>query len=349
MRGWLTALVFVLLLVPAAGSADVLVPPGFTVQVYVTGTGFEGGRGGAGIPSASTLAFDEGGVLYLARTGRRYFSGEVEDLWPIYRVPPGGAHLTPETESRYFYGPPLPNPQVAAVRGAREVLVTTFDRDRRVGVLYRLVDGRAELLAGGTPERGRPALLVQPEGVAVDAAGGLYVADRERGRVLRLDASGAVLDPQFATLERPRLVAVDPAGRVWIGADGTAPAPWQPGQGEIRGVTPAGAPELTLTGPVPAGMALSPGGHLFVADRHGARLHLVTGRGALVEFARFTMGDAPRAMAFAPVTAGTRRAGVAGDLFVVTIRHNAWPLNEVVRISGPFDEFARERQTAPRP
>jgi len=93
MRGWLTALVFVLLLAPVVGSADVLVPPGFTVRVYVTGTGFEGGRGGAGIPAASTLAFDEGGVLYLARTGRRYFSGEVEDLWPIYRVPPGGAHL----------------------------------------------------------------------------------------------------------------------------------------------------------------------------------------------------------------------------------------------------------------
>jgi hypothetical protein len=48
----------------------------------------------------------------------------------------------------------------------------------------------------------------------------------------------------------------------------------------------------------------------------------------------------------APVTPETRRAGIAGEVFVVSVRGAAWPVNEVLRISGPFDELIRER--APR-
>src|SRR5712664_3245187 len=102
------------------------------------------------IPSTSTIAFDAAGVLYLARTGRRYGGGEEYDLWPIYRIPPGGARLTPDTERRYHFGPPLLNSQVTATRRGKDLFVTTFDRERKVGALYRMRDGRAELFAGGT-------------------------------------------------------------------------------------------------------------------------------------------------------------------------------------------------------
>src|SRR5947207_2271922 len=83
------------LIVVAPASADITVPAGFTVRTYVTGEGFEsGGAGGTlGIPTTTTAAFDAAGALYLARTGRRYTGGEIEDLWPVYRVPPGGARL----------------------------------------------------------------------------------------------------------------------------------------------------------------------------------------------------------------------------------------------------------------
>src|SRR5206468_9076238 len=133
--------------------AEPIVPPGFGVHVYVTGDGFEASPGGGarGVRSTSTLAFDETGALYLARTGRRYAGGEGEELWPLYRIPRGGARLTPPTEAQFYYGPPLLNAQVAAMRAGRELFVTTFDRDRKVGVVYRMRDGRAELFAGGTP------------------------------------------------------------------------------------------------------------------------------------------------------------------------------------------------------
>jgi hypothetical protein len=344
MRGWIRVVGTLLLCVPGAAEAELLLPPGFTASVYVTGDGFDVGtnRDVRGVPSMSTLAFDETGALYLARSGRRYVGGEVEDIWAVYRIPAGGAQLTPKTAATFIYGPPLPNPQVGVVRNGRELFVTTFDRERRIGVLYRIVDGRIELVAGGTPSKGTPPLLKQPEGVTVDAAGNLYVADREQGVVIRLDPAGQVLDSRYVSVVRPRVLAVDGVGRLWVGSDAKAEAPWQQGPGEIWHVSPQGVPRLVLSGPVAQAISVSPGGNVFVADRHGAEVFALTAEGAKVPFARFTDGDTTRSLAFAPVTAGTSKAGVAGDLFVVATKRGTWQVNEIIRISGPFDRLVRE-------
>jgi hypothetical protein len=343
---WTCAIVVVgMLIASCPARADVEVPPGLSVRVYVTGEGFDSteSRGARGIPAVSTLTFDPDGVLYLARTGRRYLGGEAEDKFPLYRIPVGGARLTRENESRYLHGPPLPNPQVGVVRGRRELFVTTFDRERKIGVLYRMVDGRAELFAGGTPDPGQSPLLKQPEGVAIDAAGGFFVADRDRGVIVRLDPMGRVVDPRYAAVTRPRVLAVEGSGALWIGSDAAAEAPWQPGPGELWHVSREGDLRLVLSGPIPQAISLSPGGRLVVADRHGAQVFAIAPDGTRIDFARFTNGDAPRSLVFAPVTPETRRAGIAGDLFVVTINRGTWPLNEVLRISGPLDEVLRAR------
>lgn len=343
-------LTMALLCAPAVAAAELVFPPGFTVKLYVTGEGYEGGGSEAnrGIPASSTLAVDGSGVLYAARTGRRYYGGEVEDVFPVYRIPPGGARLSPATERPYLYGPPLPNPQIAAIRGGTELYVTTFDRERQVGVLYRIVDGHAELVAGGTPPKGTPAFLKQPEGGAVDRAGNLYVADRAKDAIAKLDPRGRVVDPKWLSFTRPRILTMDAEDTLWVGGDGPAEQPWQRGPGEIWRVVPGAAPNLLLRGPVPAGFALSPGGHLFIADRQNAKILFVTADGRSGELASFTAGDAPRTLGFAPVTRETQRAGIAGDLFIVTIPRGAWRLNEVLRVSGPFDDLVRQRLTAPR-
>jgi len=36
-------------------------------------------------------------------------------------------------------------------------------------------------------------------------------------------------------------------------------------------------------------------------------------------------------------------AGIAGDLFVSVIRRGTWSLNEIVRITGPFDDHVRTK------
>ena len=333
------------LLVPAVAHAEMRLPPGFTAEVYVTGRGeAPDGRAAVGIPSATSLAFDAAGALYTTRSGRRYRDGEIEDLWPLSRFPLGGTRLGGDV-ARYAYGPPLLNLQLGAAR-SQEMLVTTFDRDRGLGVLYRVADGRAELLAGGTPPAGEPPLFKQPEGVAVDTAGNIYVADRQRGAIVKLDASGRVLDTRWLVLSRPRLVAAR-GERVWIAADGDTEAPWQSGTGEIWSVGAEGR-RLVLRGPIVAGMDVSPGGHLFAADRQSGRVLAVGADGASVEVVTFTDGDAPRTLGWAPVTETTRRGGIAGDLFVVVTRRGSWSVNEIVRVSGPFDDWLRARLPASR-
>lgn len=342
----LSLLVALLLTTARDAGAELVWPPGFTTQVYVTGDGFETAVAARalGVPAASALAFDGSGALYVSRTGRRYFGGEVDDLFSVYRIPVGGARLTPQTEARYLYGPPLPNPQVGVVRNGQELLVTTFDRERKIGVLYRLIDGRADLMAGGTPDgAGIAPLLRQPEGAAVDSAGRLYVADRNQGVIVKLDASGRVLDRAWFPVTRPRVLAIDGNDRLWVGADGPAEAPWQRGPGEIWLVGPDRQATLLLRGPVPAGIALSPAGHLFIADRQAAKIRFLTVEGKAGDVATFTDGDAPRALVFAPATPATRRVGIAGDLFLVTIRAGTWRLNDIVRVSGPFDDLVRQR------
>ena len=52
-------------------------------------------------------------------------------------------------------------------------------------------------------------------------------------------------------------------------------------------------------------MSLAPSGHVFVADRQAPEIFALAGDGRPVSFAKFTDGDAPRSLAFAPVTPAT--------------------------------------------
>jgi hypothetical protein len=336
------------LLAPTPGGAEIVLSPGFTARIYVTGDGFGTSTGarGRGIPGTATLTVDHTGALYLARTGRRYSGGEFEYLSSMYRIPVGGAQLTPQTEARYLHGPPLTNAQVSGGRSGRELFVTTFDRDRRVGVVYRLAGERIQFFAGGTPsEPGLPPLFVQPEWTAVGSAGDVYVADRDRGTVVRLDPGGAVLDN--LRIARPRALVMDETAHLWIGSDGSAEAPWQAGPGGIWRVGPGGQRRLVLEGPVVQGLAPGPSGTVLVADRQAGEVFALTPEGARIRVARFTDGDAPRGLAVVPTTDETRTAGLAGDLLVAVIRGGVFQLNEILRISGPFPELVQRPAPAP--
>jgi sugar lactone lactonase YvrE len=348
-RARLGALLVALAASPAA--ADLVLPPGFTAQTYVTGQGFDPAteQGSPGIPATATLAFDRAGTLYLAKTGARFRSGEVEDFAPIYRIAAGGARLTREHEARYLHGPPLSNPQVAAVGPRGEVFVTTYDRDRRLGALYRMIDGRPTLFAGGTPVDGGEPLLRHPEGAALDPTGHVYVADRDHGAVVRLDPKGKVVDPRHLQVVRPRMLAVDEEGRLWVAGDGTAETPVQTGAGQIWRTDADGRLALVLEGPLPAGLALSPGGTPFVAQRRTPSVFAVSRHGKRVDVIRAKEGTFFRGLAFAPVTPETRRAGIAGNLFLIVVRRQIWTINEVIRITGPFDDFVRREAGTPSP
>ena len=338
-----------LLVLVTPARAELGLPAGFTSEVYVSGQGFDtsGDRGVSGIPAVGSLGIDAAGTLYLSRTGARFRTGDVDDLSAIYRIPVGGARLTPDTEGRYLYGPPLPNPQIGAVAPRGAVWVTTYDRERKLGALYRFLDRKPVLFAGGRPAPGAAPLLRHPEGVAIDAAGDVYVADREAGAVVRLDAQGHLVNARYATALRPRILTMDEAGNLWVGGDGTAETPFGAGSGEISLVASDGRAQSILQGPLPAGFATSPGGALFVVQRRTGQLFALTPDGRRLDFASTRNGSFLRGLAFAPVTPETRRAGIAGDLFLVLVSRSLWLINEVVRVSGPFDEWVRQESSRP--
>ncbi len=346
-----------LALFPVASSADgtgfdfagMKLPPGFTATTYVSGAGFDPDRrtDAPGLPAIVTITFDRRGNLYFARTANRLREIYNSDSAPIYRIPAGPAIITPDAEGRVLFGPALPDPDEAAVNENGEIFVSTSHRTEGFGSLYKLSSsGEATLFAGGRPAPGTPPLLKDPEGIAFDASGHVYVADDDLGVVVKLDRLGKVLDPEFLSgFERFRTLTFDPRGFLWVGSDGRLDSPHADGSGRIyRASLPGGELRLLHSGPLPSGMSLSPGGNLFVAQRRSGKIFALTPEGKRVEFATFSGRSDVRTLAFPPDTGETREAGIAGDLFVMVFPMLDYPVREIIRISGPFDAYVEQGQ-----
>jgi DNA-binding beta-propeller fold protein YncE len=91
-------------------------------------------------------------------------------------------------------------------------------------------DGRL-LHSWGEPGSG-PGQFHVPHGIAVDADGIVYVADRENSRIQRFNAYGAFID-EWTDIARPCEVFIDRAGSVYVAELGFHAGRW-PGTGEAE-------------------------------------------------------------------------------------------------------------------
>jgi cysteine-rich repeat protein len=245
----------------------------------LAGTGIEGSTGDGGPASAARLRYPSGvavdglGNVYIADT----------DNHRIRRVAVDGTITTvagtgtlgfsgdggPATEAQLNY------PQAVAVdaAGALYVADQANQRVRRVAV-----DGTITTVAGtgtaGSSGDGGPATAAQlqmPAGVAVDALGNLYIADRDNRRIRRVAVDGGMStvagtgvggtsgDGAGATgaqLWSPSGVAVDGAGNVYIADTGGSRIRRMAADGIIT--TVAGQVDVEGSGPAQAATLASP-------------------------------------------------------------------------------------------
>jgi len=144
--------------------------------------------------------------------------------------------------------------------------------------------------------------LNTPEGVAVDSAGNVYIADTHNSEVEKVTAAGILsviagngtqgaptLGPAASSeLNRPQGLAVDPAGNLYIADTYNNEVEKVTTAGilsVIAGTGTAGAPTL---GPAassklnsPQGLAVDPAGNLYIADTGNSEVEKVTPAGTL--------------------------------------------------------------------
>ncbi|HVU26031.1 MAG TPA: hypothetical protein VHE13_18005 [Opitutus sp.] len=248
------------------------------------------------------LAIDNAGNLYAADDNaiRRITpAGVVTTLAGLA----GAAGSTDGTGSaaRFVY------PTGVAVDVAGNVYVTDERTIRRVtsaGVVTTLA-GNANL-GGSTDGAGAAALFEEPQGIAVDATGNLYVADTDNSTIRKI-TSGAVVATiageanqtgsadgtgRAARFDTPYGVAVDGSGNVYVADSANS---------TIRKITPLGA-VTTLAGTAgdfggadgtggaaqfiyPSGLAADSAGNVYVADTNNNVIRKITPAGVVTTMA----------------------------------------------------------------
>ena len=152
------------------------------------------------------------------------------------------------------------------------------------------------------------AMLGLPEGVAMDEAGNVYIADTENQRIRKIDTNGVIVtiagagtagdtgDGGAATnaqLNFPKAVAVDPVGNVYVAdsennrirkvaTDGVITTVAGNGTYAYGG---DGGPATNASLQAPSGVAVDSEGNVFIADRYNNRIRKVDAAGIVTTVA----------------------------------------------------------------
>ena len=185
----------------------------------------------------------------------------------------------------------LPPLKIPASDAARAPDLSLFFAESAAGIVQRLpLFGSIALAAGGAdPARGdggaaTVALLNHPSGVAADASGNLYIADRDNHRVRRVLSGGTIttLAPTVAW-SAPSGVSVDAAGNIYV---------VDTGRKQVVRIAPAGAVQSIaqnlLTAPVTA--VADAAGNVYIADAGAGNIRAVDATGVVSTLVMNLMG-----------------------------------------------------------
>ena len=325
----------------------------------VAGKGISGFSGDGGLALDASLAnpqgvaIDAAGNLFIADAG----NGRIRQVSPdgIIQTVAGRGEFGFSGDGGNATNASVNNPQGVAVDAAGNLFIADRDNNR---VRQVSADGIIQTIAGngdfgfsGDGGNAANAALLKPEGVEVDEAGNLLIADTLNNRIRRVGLDGIIRTvagngnfgsshdggrATSAPLARPVDVAADAAGTLFI-TDGT----------RIRGVSPDGiirtvagrgnfafsgdgGPAVSASLAGPKGVAVDAAGNLFIADSYNERIRRVGPDGIIQTVAgngtSGFSGDGGPATNASLALSGAGSAGVAvdgaGNLFIADRDNN---------------------------
>lgn len=243
--------------------------------------------GGSGATAVLTeprdIVFDASGNLYIAdtRPGPRHSIGVIRRIDSSSRISTfagGAAFRSPGDD-----GPPtsahLDTPSALAL----DALGNLYIADRNDHRVRKVASGVITTVAGiGFPGSGGDggfairAQLNQPEGIALDSAGNLWVTESAANRLRRVTAGGYIDTISAGVLNSPSGIAVDTAGNAYIADTGAQVVRKVGPDGRVFTLEPVSA---VLENPT--GVCLDPNGNLYVADTGHRVIFKVTPDGVI--------------------------------------------------------------------
>jgi len=287
-------------------------PDGTITTAVGNGVARFSGDGGpataASLSSPSGLALDASRNLYIADTSNQR----------IRKVSPDGTITTVAgSGAGGFSGDggsatsaKLDSPEAVAPDAAGNLFIAETSRIRRVspGRIITTVAGNGQFRFSGDEGRATNASMYFPEGIALDAAGNLYVADCLGNRIRKVSPGGTITTVAgnglwgfsgdggpaiLASLNAPRSVAVDAAGNLYIAdtsnhrvrkvrPDGVITTAVGDGLGRFRG---DGGPATAASLFYPGGLAFDAAGNLYITDLWNYRVRKVAPDGIITTLA----------------------------------------------------------------
>ncbi|HEY1551933.1 MAG TPA: SMP-30/gluconolactonase/LRE family protein [Kofleriaceae bacterium] len=279
------------------------------------GTGMAGFSGDGGPASAAQvsnaygISADGTGNLYVADTGN--FRIRRVDANGVITTAAGAGFPVSIANDSAATCAQLDNPQGVAADGSGSLYIA----DSSDNVVLRVdADGAITTVAGtrtsGFTGDGGPAIdaeLATPDGVAVDSAGNIYIADTSNERIRRVDPSGMIETvagngvnglggdggpATDAALAAPQRIAVDSAGDLYIADQGNNRVRRVDASGVIttfagtgvRGFSGDGGPAGSAELDSPLAIAID-GNDIYIVDQSNARIRRVDATGTITTVA----------------------------------------------------------------
>ena len=307
-----------------------------TVAGTALGAGYAGDGGLATRARLSTpcgIALDGAGNLFIADQGNNVIR-RVDAVTQIITTVAGGGTSASGIDGLGDGGPAtralLNGPSDVAVDAAGNLFIS----DSMHG-LIRKVDGMGVITAyaGGGTSSGtdglgdggpaKQASLRYPLGLGLDAAGNLFIADSENGKVRLVDATSGNITALAASFTTPSAVRVDPAGNVYV-TDAAQNVVSQINAGggifPIAGTVAAlytgdGGPANLATLSSPSSLALDSNGNIFISDFANNAIRKVTVQPPALTFPTTLVGRVSQAQGLQIMNTGNQNLIFSGLTF----------------------------------